>query len=177
MDRALPSTGKPILRAPAPAAGPPAGAAAPSYASRPPAISDSVTQDLSNNIAASSYGAGEMARNAMDRSGVSRGKGQAYFGDIAQAQADVKAQAGAAGAEMEAASANAKARADYDNTMRSEQLSNAGLLEALRSSQASERLANRAGQQDIYEALARGRFGLDSMNLDTTSLLERLLRG
>lgn len=175
MDRSLPASSRPALRSP-PRSAAPAGAA-PSYGSRPPAISDRATQALANNMAVSSYGAGQMARKDLDRAGVSRGKGHAYYADVAQAQADVQAGGQAAGAEMEAAAANARAQADYANTMRSEQAANAGLLESLRSNATAERLAKRGFQQDIYEAMARGQLGLDSMNLDTTSLLDKLLRG
>lgn len=177
MDKSLPASGKAATMAPRKAGPAATGAAAPSYGRRPPAISDRVTQGLANNLSASGFGVGQMARAEMDRAGVSRGNGQAYYGDVAQAQADTKALAASAGAEMDASAANAKAQADYENTMKAEQSANAGLLEQLRSNAASERLARRGFGQDIYEAMARGQLGLDSMNLDTTSLLEKLLRG
>ncbi len=177
VDKALPAANKPAFRTVAPSA-PQASAGAPAtYTSRPPAISDRTTQALSNNMAVAGYGTREMASRDMDRAGVSRGRGQAYYADVAQTQADSKAQAASVGAEMEAASANAKAQADYDNTMRAEQRANANLLENLRSNAAAERTARAGRGQDIYEALARGQFGLDSMNLDTTPLLYSLLRG
>jgi len=167
----------PPKRPPAPTAPPTSKGAAPSYGQQPPAISDRVTQGLANNLAASSFGAGQLARNAMDRAGMSRGKGQEYYGDVAQAQADVKAQSASVGAEMEASAANAKARADYENTMKAERAANDGLLESLRGSAAAERFAKLGFGQDIYEAIARGQFGLNSMNLDPTSLLRALMRG
>lgn len=177
MDLALPSTGKAVLRQPAAQRPPQSKGASPAYGSRPPSIQDSATQSLANTLSASSYGAGQMAKSDMDRAGVSRGSGHGYYGDIAQASADAKAQASAAGAELEAASLDAKARSDQENTLRAERTANAGLLETLRNSASSEGLAARERDQGLYEAIARGMFGLNSMNLDTTSLLEKLLRG
>jgi hypothetical protein len=175
MDRSLPKQGRQVLGAPGRPPAPQQGAA-PSYASRPPAIADRAVQDVTNNMLASSYGAGQMARKEGDRAGISRGKASQYYADIAQTAADAKAQGAAAGAEMEAASANAQARMAYDNTMKAERSANDGLLEGLRSNAAQERLARRGWQQDLYEALSRGQLGLDSMNLDWTPLMDKFFR-
>ena len=159
-----------------PPAAPQAMGAPPSYASVPPAISDRSVQDVANNAMASGYGAREMATRGLDRAGLSRGKGHSYYGDVAQANADVQAAGQAASADMQAAAANAQARMAYDNTMRAERRSNDSLLESLRSTQAQERQARRGWQQDLYETLARGKQGLDSMDLDWTPLMSGLLR-
>lgn len=143
---------------------------------RAPAIADRTVQAAVNNAYESGAGAGRMAVNEMARAGLSRGKGQQYYGDIAQAAADTKAATDAAGVEMGAAQANATARLAYDNTMKQEQLANTGLLEQLRSNAASERLAKRGWQQDLYETLMRGQLGLDSMYLDKTPLIDALYR-
>jgi len=150
--------------------------AVPQFGARPPMISDSRVQDVVNNQLASSAGARELATRSMDRAGVSRGKGQAYYGDIAQAGGDVQARNAAAETEMGAASANASAQAAYDSAMRNEQLTNAGLLESMRNAEARERMAKMGWQQDLYEATRRGQFGLDQYQLDFTPLLSGLLR-
>jgi hypothetical protein len=55
-----------------------------------------------------------------------------------------------------------------------ERLANAGLLEGLRNTKAMEQQQRRGWQQDLYEAIRRGQFGLDQQQLDYTPLLGRL---
>lgn len=167
MDRSVRSTAPQPLRPSNPAP----MQATPSYAPRPPAIADSAVQGAVNNQMAAGYGAGQMALKDSDRRGMSRGRGQQYYANIAQEAADAKAQAGAAQTEMGAAAANAAADLQYQNTMRGEQLANANLLEGLRNSQVTEQLSKNSGAQQLYEAYRRGQFGLDSMQLDYTPLL------
>lgn len=169
MDRSLPRSGPPALRPKSPA--PMQQASQPS---RPPAISDSAVQGAVNNQLAAGYGAREMALAEGDRAGLSRGKGQRYAAQMAQDAADVKGAVGAAQTEMGAAAANAAARQSYDSMMANEQLSNANLLEGLRNTTSMERLARRGWQQDLYEAMRRGQFGLDQQQLDYTPLLRPL---
>lgn len=169
MDSSLPRSGPPALRQKSPAPmqqGP--------QPSRPPAIADSAVQGAVNNQLASGYGAREMTLADSDRAGLSRGKGQRYAAQMAQDAADVKGAAGAAQTEMGAAAANAAAGQAYDSMMANERLSNANLLEGLRSTSAMERLARRGWQQDLYEAMRRGQFGLDQQQLDYTPLLRPL---
>lgn len=172
MDRALPRSTQPAL-APKPQS-PMQPATIPGYGSRPPAIADSTVQSAVNNQLTAGAGAREMTLAGSDRSGVSRGAGHQYAAQMAQESADVKAAAGAAQTEMGASAANAAARQAYDSAMQNERLANAGLLEGLRNSQAMERLAGRNRQQDLYEAIRRGRFGLDQQQLDYTPLLRGL---
>lgn len=146
----------------------------PSYGYRPPMINDSKVQDVVNNQLAASAGAGRTAVQSMDRAGVSRGRGQQYRADMAEASADVGARTAAAKTEMGAAAANANAQAAYDNAMRNEQLSNAGLLENLRNNDFMERLARQGWRQDQNEARRRGQFGLDQIQLDYSPLLQGL---
>lgn len=146
----------------------------PSYGYRPPMIADSAVQDAVNNQMASSAGVDRASYN--DRAGISRGRGQERMADMAQATADAKARVGAAQTEMGAASANAAAQNAYDTTMRAEQLGNAGLLENLRSANAMQGIAKQGWQQDLMEAIRRGRFGLDSIYLDKSPLIDSLLR-
>lgn len=148
----------------------------PSYGYRPPMLNDGRVQDVVSNQLASSAGAGQMAMQGMDRAGVSRGRGQQYRADMAQAGADVRARTAAAQTEMGAAAANANAQAAYENAMRSEQASNAGLLENLRNTEAMERLARQGWRQDLNEARRRGQFGLDQIQLDYTPLLSGLFQ-
>jgi hypothetical protein len=148
----------------------------PSYGYRPPMINDGKVQDVVSNQLASSAGAGQMAMQGMDRAGVSRGRGQQYRADMAQAGADVSARTAAAKTEMGAAAANANTQAAYDNAMRNEQLSNAGMLESLRNMSAMERLARQGWLQDQSEARRRGQFGLDQIQLDYTPLLGGLFQ-
>lgn len=149
---------------------PAAGKSAPSYGAPPPAIADSSVQSVVNNQLAASGGAGRATLAGMDRAGISRGKGQERMADLAQAGADVSARSQAAQTEMGAAAANAGARQAYDNTMRGEQLGNNSLLEGLRNSGALERITKQGWQQDLLEAMRRGQFGLDSMQLDLSPL-------
>lgn len=143
-------------------------------AGMPPMIADSAVQDVVSNTLASSAGSGALAMKEMDRAGVSRGRGQQYRADLAQAESDATARAGAVKAEMGAASANANARNAYDVMMQGERLSNAGLLEGLRNNTAMEQIAQQGRTQDMYEARRRGQLGLDSIYLDYSPLLQGL---
>lgn len=146
-------------------------------AGMPPMIADSAVQDVGNNLLAGAAGSGALALKEMDRAGVSRGKGQQYRADLAQAEADATSRSGAVKAEMGAAAANANASNAYDFMTQGERLADASLLEGLRTSAAMENLANRRREQDLYEARRRGQFGLDSISLDYSPLLQGLLQG
>jgi hypothetical protein len=172
MDKALPQFGKAVLTPPP--QGPMQPPSIPGYSRRPPAISDSAVQGAVNNQLAAGYGAREMTLADSNRSGVSRGKGQQYAARMAQEAADAKAAAGAVQTEMGAAASNAAARQAYDMTMQGERAANANLLEGLRNTQAMERAARSGWQQDLYEAIRRGQFGLDQQQLDYTPLLRGL---
>lgn len=152
-----------------------ASANMPSYAPRPPMISDSVVQTYGNNKIAGAAGAGRMAMTDADRAGLSRGKGQRYAADIAQAGADVGARNDAVGAQMQASAANVGAQNEYENTMRNEQLGNAGLLENLRHQTSMAGTQRRGLQQNMYEAMRNGQFGLDQIRPDYSRLLGSLL--
>lgn len=143
-------------------------------AGMPPMIADSAVQDFTSNTLAGSAGSGALAMKEMDRAGVSRGKGQQYRADLAQAESDAAARSGAVKAEMGAAAANANARNAYDVMVQGERLSDAGLLEGLRASANMERLAEQRRQQELYEARRRGQLGLDSIYLDYSPLLQGL---
>lgn len=171
-DSSLPSASKSPLRQPAPAP----MQKTPSLGYQPPMINDAKVADQSNNIFAGSAGAGRAAMQSMDRAGISRGKGQQFRADMAQAGADVQAASGAAQLDMDVADANARTRQAYDTTMRGEQLANAGLLENLRAAKVRERTAGQGWQQDLFEAMRRGQFGMDSIQLDTSPLIDSLLR-
>jgi len=149
---------------------------APSFSPPPPMIADSAVQDSVNNQLAASAGTARAALGGMDRAGVSRGRGQQRMADMAEAAADAQARLGAARTEMGAAAANASARQAYDNTMRGEQISNTGLLENLRQANAMERIQKRGWQQDLNQAIRRGQFGLDSIYLDQTPIINALLQ-
>lgn len=148
----------------------------PSYGYRPPMISDSAVQGAVNNQLEAGFGVGAATLRGSDRAGISRGKGQRYMADIAQAGADAQGRAAAAQTEMGASSANAAAESAYRNTMQNERLSNEGLLEGLRHAGSMEGIAKQGWQQNLYEQMRRGRFGLDSQQLDWTPLLQSLLR-
>jgi hypothetical protein len=139
-------------------------------------INDSKVADRTNNILAGAAGAGRSAMQSMDRAGISRGRGQQLRADMAQAGADVQAATGAAQNEMAAGDSNARARYAYDTTMRGEQLGNAGLLENLRASKAREGIAKQGWQQDLVESMRRGQFGLDSIQLNTSPLVNWMMR-
>lgn len=148
--------------------------ATPSYGTRPAQFADSALQDMANNETAAAAGSGRAAMQSMDRAGVSRGKGQQMRADMAQASADAAANQSVAGAELGASQANQRANMAYEGAMRGEALANQGLLEGLRNSQVAERLAARGWGQNKREAAMRGQFGLDSMQLDYTPLLNNL---
>lgn len=162
LTRMEPPARRPTVSAPAP------------QAMRPPAIADAAVQGAVNNQLAAGFGARELTLADSDRRGISRGKGHYAAASAAQDSADVKAAVGAAQTEMGVAATNAAARQTADSMMASERLSNANLLEGLRSASASERLARQGWQQDLYEAMRRGQFGLDQQQLDYTPLLRPL---
>lgn len=141
---------------------------------RPFAIDDNRVDDMTSNQWAAGVGAGRSAVSEMDRAGVSRGRGQNYYGQVADASAMQAADAEARSTQQAAANANRSARQAFDNTRRDEMQGYQGLLERLRSSQASLANAKRGWGQDQYEAWSRGRFGLDQQQLDYTPLLGRL---
>jgi hypothetical protein len=148
----------------------------PQYDSAPPVIADRSVQAAVNNQLAASAGGGRTALQGLDRAGMSRGRGQAFRADMAQAEADATARAGAAQTEMGAAAANAGARNAYDFAMRSEGMGNDGLLEGLRSTAAMSQIGRAERSQNASEAMRRGRFGLDSIQLDYSPLLQALMR-
>lgn len=150
--------------------------AQPQRFSRAPQINDSAVSDMANNRLAEAAGSAQGAIRQMDRAGISRGKGQRYAADIAEASADADARGEVAQMEQGVAKANSLARQTYDNTRANERLQTEGLLESLRNSQASERLARQGWGQGMYEAMRQGQFGLDNINLDYSSLLARLLQ-
>ena len=139
-----------------------------------PQIDDSAVADYGNDRMAAAAGAAQGAVREMDRAGVSRGKGQRYASEIAEAGADADARADVAKMGLDVGRQNAAARQAYDNMKANERLNTQGLLENLRSSQASERLARQGWAQDLYEAVQRGQFGLDQMRLDMSPLWQRL---
>jgi len=171
-DRSLPK------QEPSPLAQPPRGPSrsVPSFGGRPPAINDSAVQSMVNNQRAAGAGQQRAALTNMSRAGMSLGKGQARMADLAAAGADAQSQVAAAGTEQAAGRANATASREYENTMRGEQIGNAGLLEGLRNSNAMERFQQQGWQQNLYEAMRRGQFGLDSIYMDTSGLAARLFR-
>lgn len=171
LDASLPKASAPVLRAKPQA---PMQAATPQYAMRPPAIADSAVQSAVNNQMAAGYGARESALASSDRRGISRGKGQQYAAQMAQEAADAKASAGAVQTEMTVADTNARARQASESMQANERLANVGLLEGLRNTQAMEQLQRRGWQQDLYEAIRKGQFGLDQQQLDYTPLLSGL---
>lgn len=148
----------------------------PSFGPRPAGFADTALQDMANNEFASAAGAGRAAVQSMDRAGVSRGRGHQMRADMAQAAADAGAAQKTSQAELGASQADQRANLAYEGAMRGEALGNQNLLEGLRSNQASERLAARGWGQNMKEAAARGRFGLDSIQLDYTPLLANLLQ-
>lgn len=141
---------------------------------RPFDVNDGAVSDVVNNQLAAGVGAGAAALRSMDRAGISRGKGQQYMANIAEAAGREAGTAAANATESSAAFANLSANRLAENTRERERVANEGLLERLRSAQASERLAQMGNAQDMYQAYRRGQFGLDSQRLDYTPLLSRL---
>jgi len=152
------------------------GKQTPSFGPRPPMVSDSAVASQQNNLLAGAAGAGSAAMQGLDRAGISRGRGQQFRADMAQADADAQATAQSNSLESNVADANARASQAYENTMRSEQVGNAGLLENLRVAANRESIAKQGWQQDMKEAIRRGQFSMDSIYLDKTPLLDSLLR-
>jgi hypothetical protein len=150
--------------------------AKPKFGYMPPMIGDSTVADAQNNTRASSAGVGRMAMTDMDRAGISRGRGNQYASQIAEASADADARAGAAKQQMGADVANAAARQTYDFAMQGEQIGNSGLLENLRNQNAMAGWTRRGFGQNLREANRRGQFGLDQLQLDYTPFLQSLLR-
>lgn len=141
----------------------------------PPMISDSAVQSQVNNTRAAGVGGGRVAMQAMDRAGVSRGRGQQMRADMAEAVGDVQSRIAANDAQSGAAASNAQAQYAYDAAMRGEQMGGRGLLEGLRNARAMAALQQQGFGRNEYEAAARGQFGLDSIYLDKTPLLNTLL--
>lgn len=168
-DTALRGTMRPTLRPQRP--GP--QQQTPSYGSRPPGISDAAVTSVVNNQLEGGYGVGRATLGQQDRAGVSRGRGQQYYANVAQDAANVQAAAQATNTMSEASSADASAW-EHENAMRNEQLSNQGLLEGLRNAQSLANLSRQQQQQQLYEAIRNGQFGLDQQQLDYTPLLNNL---
>lgn len=139
-----------------------------------PQANDGAMADFKNNRMAQAAGAAQDAIREMDRAGVSRGKGQRYAAEVAEADADAGARGDVAKMEMGVAQQNAMARQSFENMKKNERLNTEGLLEQLRTSERSERMARQGWGQDLYEAVRRGQFNLDQMNLDMSPLWQRL---
>lgn len=140
------------------------------------AINDNAVADMQNNQRAAGVGAGRAALTEMDRGGVSRGRGQQYLSDMAEMSANVAGNAAADKTGQMAAFANANAQRAYDSALADEQVANKGLLEGLRNTSAMERLSRRGLTQNMNEAIRRGQFGLDQMQMDYTPLIANLFR-
>lgn len=173
MDSSLPGSSRSALRPPQPKP-PQKQSTAQPQGFRVPGISEDVVGDAVNNQLASGYGARESAMSSMDRAGVSRGRGQNYYANIAQEAADAQGQAAAAKTISSAVDANNRAQYAYENMQKNEDLNTQGLLENLRHSSVMERQARQGWGQDMYETDRRGRFGLDQMQLDINPLLRKL---
>lgn len=139
------------------------------------AMNDNAVAAMANNQRAAGVGAGRQALSDSDRAGMSRGKGQQYLADIAEAGATASANAAANATEAGAGMADTNAQRAYENASANERLSSSGLLEGLRNTRAMEGQAGRGWQQNLMEAMRRGQFGLDQQQLDYTPLLGRLL--
>lgn len=175
LDTALPSRIRSPLRAPqTPSAPAPAEAAQSSYSQSAPRIDDRRVADQVNNLYART-GAKEMALQGMDKAGISRGKGHQFRADMAQAQQNSANRADAMRTEMGASQANVSAAQQYEAMRNAEKMSNEGLLQNLRDAERQEQMAKRSSGMDLYEAMLRGQFNLDSMQLDYTPLLRQLL--
>jgi hypothetical protein len=171
-DYRLPKSQASVLKPPAPG---PQKVTTPSYGYQPPMISDRSVQGAVNNQLEAGAGAKRLAMTQLDATrGVSRGKGIDYASDIAQSDADTQAKGAAAATEMGVARSNAAARLQYENTMRGEQLGNAGLLEGLRNTASMEGMHGRNLRETMRQAMRNGQFGLDQQQLDYSSLLNGL---
>ena len=173
-DRSLPSRVTSPLRAAPAGPSPVAPRAAPSAAAMAPRIDDRRVADQSNNLYART-GAKELALQGMDKAGISRGKGQQFRAEMAQAQQSSANRADAMRTEAGASQANVSAAQQYEAMRNSEKMSNEGLLQNLRDSERQERMARQSAGMDAYETALRGQFNLDSMQLDYTPLLRQLL--
>jgi hypothetical protein len=151
-------------------------ASTPSYGPRPPMVSDSAVQGSVNNIMAGSDGTARGALLEQDRGGVSRGRGQQYASQIAEAGANMQGRASAAQVEMGAAGANASANNAYDYAMQQEKIGNGGLLENLRNQNALARTQRQGYAQDMYEANRRGQFGMDQIAPNYSPIWDSLFR-
>lgn len=147
----------------------------PKFGYMPPMIGDSSVADAVNATRAQSAGTGRMALTEMDRAGISRGRGNDYASQIAEAGADAQARAGQAQQEMAAQMANAGARQGYDLLMQGESIGNRGLLENLRNTSAMANWQRAGFRQNLYEANRRGQFGLDQIQPDFTPFLRSLI--
>lgn len=153
----------------------PAPRQTPRFGYMPPMIGESSLGDAVNATRAQSVGTGRAALTEMDRAGISRGRGNQYAADIAEAGADAQARAGQAQQEMAAQVANAGARQGYDLTMQGEGIANRGLLENLRNANAMAGWQRAGFRQNVYETNRRGQFGLDQIQPDYTPFLRALL--
>lgn len=143
---------------------------------RPYAMNDKALANYQNNQLAMGVGAGRAALSAGDRNGVSRGRGQQYAANMAEAASNAESQATSNKAEMSTAIADANAQRAYDNTRANERIANSGLLEGLRNTSAMERLSGRERALNMYEAMRRGQFGLDQQQLDYSPLIANLFQ-
>jgi len=139
-------------------------------------VNDNALQSMQNNQRAAGIGTARMAVSDLDRAGMSRGKGQQYMGDIAEAGAVADGNNAADKAGMMAGLADANAQRAYEQNLQNEQLTYGGLLEGLRNTKAMANLSRMGNRQDIYEARRRGQFGLDQMQPDYSPLLYGLFR-
>lgn len=156
---------------------PPGSKPAPSQSVRysgAPQADDRATADFENNRMAEAAGSAQGAIREMDRAGISRGKGQQYASSIAEAGAMADATTDVARMNAGVQQQNAMARQSYENMKKNERLNTEGLLENLRSNSRQEQLAKQGWMQDLYEAMRRGQFGLNQMQLDMSPLWKSL---
>jgi hypothetical protein len=117
-----------------------------------------------------------MAKQSMDRAGVSRGKGHQYRADYAAGMGEAQAALAAAQVQQDAQMANASARLAAKGEAQADALNSRGLLESLRSGQEAQRTARQGFRQSETEALANANYTLRSVpGLDFSGVLSKLI--
>jgi hypothetical protein len=137
-------------------------------------VNQGAVDDMNNNVLAGAAGTGRMARQSMAGRGLSSGQGQQYRADLAQGSAEADASLKSNQNNQQASQQNKLKQLAYDTAMKSEDVSNQGLLQQLRMGRFAEGLAQEGFAEDLSQARRRGQLQLDSIYNDYSPLLRGL---
>ena len=141
-----------------------------------PRVSDRKVTEANNNVLAGAYGTDRATQQKMAGRGMSSGRGHEARSERSQHDATIQAHLGAAGNDMDASQANANMALAYDTMRKGEDINTVGLLQGLSNSRQQAMLGKQSQSNQMYGENLRHNLAMDSMYLDTSPILQYLMR-